>query len=305
MRKDTYKLDNTDFMNQVTMVQNAMADRKIEPEYTVPEYEIQADSADRKFSAYQEQEPQAPSSYEAETSFFQTKKEEIPQTETYSFSAQESTTFSELEEEDDFLLSKIDEFREKAKNLQQILNRKETKVKELQVILNEREDKAEQLQQILEERQKEAEEVSPIVTEQVQFLMGKVNAKLENIENSIRNAPQQEPVQIEVPQNSVSQEQMQKLYDALVEVTKQLEDMDTNFDDLADDIDDISEKIHSENVKSYRNTVDLFRDMEDKFENMDEMKGKMNQMQKLVFAAIGVSGFHLFVSIVFFFTGLI
>lgn len=58
-----------------------------------------------------------------------------------------------------FLLSQIDEFREKAKQLQNLLTSKESKVQELQNLVNEREDKAQELEQILSERQEEADEI--------------------------------------------------------------------------------------------------------------------------------------------------
>ena len=62
-------------------------------------------------------------------------------------------------EKEDFLLSQIDEFREKAKQLQNLLTSKESKVQELQNLVNEREDKAQELEQILSERQEEADEI--------------------------------------------------------------------------------------------------------------------------------------------------
>ena len=60
-------------------------------------------------------------------------------------------------QQDDFLLKQIDEFREKAKQLQSILVTKENKVDELQSVLEEREEQARKLQQELEEHQKEAD----------------------------------------------------------------------------------------------------------------------------------------------------
>ena len=54
-------------------------------------------------------------------------------------------------DKDDFLLTQIDEFREKAKRPQEMLNTKESKAEELSTIVEEREAKAEELQQILDE----------------------------------------------------------------------------------------------------------------------------------------------------------
>ena len=71
-------------------------------------------------------------------------------------STQERERIQTEVEKEDFLLSQIDEFREKAKQLQDLLAAKENKVQELQSIVNEREGKAEEWQHILVERQEEA-----------------------------------------------------------------------------------------------------------------------------------------------------
>ena len=42
---------------------------------------------------------------------------------------------------DDFLLKQIDEFRDKAQQLQDLINTKETKVRELQLLVDERESR--------------------------------------------------------------------------------------------------------------------------------------------------------------------
>ena len=55
---------------------------------------------------------------------------------------------------EDFLLSQIDEFRERAKQLQSLLDSRETEAQELQTLVDERQEKADALGQILEERQK-------------------------------------------------------------------------------------------------------------------------------------------------------
>ena len=56
-------------------------------------------------------------------------------------------------QKEDFLLKQIDEFKEKAKQLQSMLTTKESKVQELQSVLEEREEKAKQLQGVVEQRQ--------------------------------------------------------------------------------------------------------------------------------------------------------
>ena len=86
---------------------------------------------------------------------------------------------------DDFLLAQIDEFREKAKELQEILVTKESKAQELQTIVKEREDKADELQQILDERQGKVDGIEAEVAKQIDQLIVRVNAKMDEIEQSM------------------------------------------------------------------------------------------------------------------------
>lgn len=61
---------------------------------------------------------------------------------------------------EDFLIRQIDEFKEKAKQLQQLLDTKESRVQELQNVVEEREQKARSLQEILDEKQQEADGIT-------------------------------------------------------------------------------------------------------------------------------------------------
>lgn len=86
---------------------------------------------------------------------------------------------------DDLLLVQIDEFREKAQKLQEMLNTKESKAKELADIVEEREIKAQELQQILDERQQEADGLTASVARQIDVLIDRVNEKMQEIEASM------------------------------------------------------------------------------------------------------------------------
>ena len=100
-------------------------------------------------------------------------------------STQERERIQTEVEKEDFLLSQIDEFREKAKQLQDLLAAKENKVQELQSIVNEREGKAEEWQHILVERQEEADKIVTEFTKKVDDLADRVTAKMTEIETSI------------------------------------------------------------------------------------------------------------------------
>ena len=88
-------------------------------------------------------------------------------------------------DKDDFLITQIDEFREKAKRLQEMLNTKETKAKELSSIVEEREAKADELQQILDERQAKADGITAQVAKQIDVLIESVHEKMAEIECSM------------------------------------------------------------------------------------------------------------------------
>ena len=74
---------------------------------------------------------------------------------------------------EDFLLSQIDEFRERAKQLQSLLDSRETEAQELQTLVDERQEKADALGQILEERQKKADGFTAEVEKQIDRLIAK------------------------------------------------------------------------------------------------------------------------------------
>ena len=80
---------------------------------------------------------------------------------------------------EDFLLSQIDEFRERAKQLQSLLDAKETQAQELQSLVDERQEKADALDQILQERQEKADSLTSEVEKQIDNIIAKVAAKMD------------------------------------------------------------------------------------------------------------------------------
>lgn len=153
-------------------------------------------------------------------------------------------------EKEDYLLSQIDEFREKAQQLQELLLSKESKAMELQNIVDEREVKAQELEHILEERQRKADGITAEVAKQIDNLIEKVAAKMDEIGTSIG-------ADLENGQK-LSAEQLAELRETLAAITEQLDTIKG----------ELSEKVHSENVKCYRNIADLFKSMDEKMESM-------------------------------------
>ncbi len=163
---------------------------------------------------------------------------------------------------EDLLLSQIDEFREKAQQLQNLLLSKESKVVELQNIVDEREGKARELEGILSERQRQADVITEEMTKQIDSLIGKVSAKMDEIGNSITAS-----VNDSVDKEMAELNELKELLDA---ITPQLEAVKT----------DLSDKIHTENVKCYRNILDLFKSVEEKMEIVDDVQHGVSTVRK-------------------------
>lgn len=169
---------------------------------------------------------------------------------------------------EDFLLSQIDEFRERAKQLQSLLDSRETEAQELQTLVDERQEKADALGQILEERQKKADGFTAEVEKQIDRLIGKVSAKMEEIEVSMK-----EDV---ADGKRLNEEKAKELKDSLAQIEEQLTTAKT----------EISEKVHTENVKCYRNISDLFRSMDERLDKLTVMDSRMHPVR--IFSLTGM-----------------
>lgn len=182
-------------------------------------------------------------------------------------------------EREDLLLSQIDEFREKAQQLQSLLLSKESKVAELQNIVDEREGKAKELESILSERQRQADGITEEMTKQIDTLIGKVSAKMDEIGYSIANSVNDNVGKELAETRHLSEKQIEELNelrDLLATLTPQLETVKT----------ELSDKIHTENVKCYRNILDLFKSMETKMDQVDEVQKSVSSVHKCTIAII-------------------
>lgn len=199
-------------------------------------------------------------------------------------------------EKEDFLLSQIDEFREKAKQLQSLIASKEDKVQELQEIVEEREGKAKELSDIIEERQDAAERVVSGVGTQIDGMVEKVDAKLNELnetfaerlaENAVNSTEQHEAVR-----NLVTEYQ-EKL-------TETIKGLDGQFEAVKNEI---CEKVHTEDVKCYRNMQTLIEESDKKLDEMKEEVAALESVKTMLkvvigFAAlnfVGLAGFLVYV----------
>lgn len=162
-------------------------------------------------------------------------------------------------EREDYLLNQIDEFREKAQQLQELLLSKESRAVELQSIVDEREVKAKELEEILKERQQKADGITEEVSKQIDSLIEKVSAKMEEIGTTIGTDLKEG--------QKLSAEQVAKLRETLESLTEQLDTLKG----------ELSEKVHSENVKCYRNVADLFKSMDEKLDALEKKNNDLTQ----------------------------
>lgn len=169
---------------------------------------------------------------------------------------------AEKMEKEDFLLSQIDEFREKAKQLQDLLFSKEDKVQKLQEIVEEKEEKAKELSDMIEERQDAADWVVSGLTKQMDGMIQKVNERLDGMnrtlaqclaENADGSAEQNEIIR------TMMQGQSSKLSEMIDGMDEKLQQMETA----------IGEKVHKESVTCYRNMQAL---IEKSDRNLEEIK---------------------------------
>lgn len=175
---------------------------------------------------------------------------------------------------EDILLQQIDEFREKAKQLQQLMKNREAKAKELQGVVDEREAKASELDSLIHVRKGEADKimrnVSVCIDEMsagvrkemsglsdtfsrevgglTQNLTQEINLSTEKTCQVVENATQQM-----IDQNTRSLEGLKEQLEQLGQL-EQINELSTEMNSQITTLKtDIEDKIHAEDVKCYRN----------------------------------------------------
>ena len=164
-------------------------------------------------------------------------------------------------ENEDLLINQIDEFREKAKQLQALLVTKEDKVQELQNIVDEREEKAKELQHVLNARKSEADVLLTGVHGQMEEMINRVEEKLNALS---------EKIAADVSDSTGrTAEQTAQMQASLQEISQQLDSMKL----------ELAEKIHTEDVKCYRNMQDLIKELTVKLEENDTLEKSLNTVK--------------------------
>jgi hypothetical protein len=205
--------------------------------------------------------------------------EEEPQT-TSDNNSEESTQKAASREE--FLLNQIVEFRERAQQLQELLDTKETEAREYQILADERKNKADELGEILKDHQEKTDGLAVEVEKQIDLLIAKVSAKMDEIEHSVRTELQEG--------RQFDDEKSRELKDTLAQLTEQLtEQLASVTTELTTTKTELSDKVHVENVKCYRNISELFKNIEEKINRLPIVENKLATMKNYMMATIILS----------------
>lgn len=177
-------------------------------------------------------------------------------------------------EKEDFLLQQIDEFREKAKQLQQLMQSRETKARELQGVVNERKAKANELDSLIHVRRGEAEKIMDNVTERIDAMSAGVRSEMsglsdtvskevsgltQNLAHELNQSTEKTRQVVEaatqnmIDQNTRSLEGLKEQLEQLGHL-EQIGELSTEMNSQISTLKtDIADKIHAEDVKCYRN----------------------------------------------------
>lgn len=207
---------------------------------------------------------------------------------------------------EDFLIKQIDEFKDKAKQLQMLLDTKEDRVQELQGIVEERERKARSLQEVLKEKQMEVDHI----TKGVEGYANKIALQLENqitqLKEEMKTQGNQPDVGVELLTASINNlSDITEKYTANLNVlAASMETDKTKIDDLTESLktmeSELSEKIHTENVKCYRNVQASLEELKDQMGVAKEQEDAPNSLKGWLKAAIAIGAVNLVVLVAFF-----
>ena len=177
-------------------------------------------------------------------------------------------------EKEDLLLRQIDEFREKAKQLQQLMQSRENKAKELQGVVDQRQAKASELDSLIHVRRGEADKIMDHVTARIDAMSAGVRTEMsglsdtvskevsglsKNLAHELNQSTEKTRQVVEaatqnmIDQNTRSLEGLKEQLEQLGQL-EQIGELSTEMNSQITTLkSDIADKIHAEDVKCYRN----------------------------------------------------
>ena len=210
-------------------------------------------------------------------------------------------------DKEDVLIQQIDEFREKAKQLQELMQNRESKARELQGVVEERAARANSLDRMVHARQGEADKIMKQVTQRIDAMSMGVRTQMSGLSDTVskevgglsQNLTQNltQNITHEINQSTEKTRQVveaatQNMIDqntrSLEGLKEQLEQLDHSgqIGELSTEMNsqmttlkaDIVEKIHAEDVKCYRN-IQVSLDEQSKLlsESDEKIRGLMEE----------------------------
>ena len=219
---------------------------------------------------------------------------------------------------EDMLLEQIDAFRDKAKQLQNLISAKERKVKELEALVRAKEEKNQALREqnvrLQEELNKKKAKADGLVTDvesqvdrMLQSLQGEFSGMQQKIQHQVQYTQEQASERTRKVEDSLvtAREDMQQINsgverlhsgvsqigESVASIHTDVTGISSDFGEVREDLSkvntgmesmqkDLFDKIHNENVKVYRNLQDLLQEMDHSQAQEQESEYKFRKMRR-------------------------
>lgn len=176
-------------------------------------------------------------------------------------------------QKEDYLMRQIDEFKDKARQLQTLLSDKEQEVQALESLVSDREEKAQALESLLKTKRSEADELVAGVSAQIQQMMRELDAQMKSFRGGLDSQLEKTAGLFETQVQTITEQ-----------VGDKLQSVDGKLDAIKSDI---CAKVHNEDVKCYRNMKSLIEGQAEKFDQVslseESMKGVRSSFKGMKF----------------------
>ena len=165
---------------------------------------------------------------------------------------------------DDILIKQIDEFKVKARQLQEMLQTREGRVHELQSVVHTKEERVQELEQELARKKNEANYVSEELDRNIQMVIEKMDLFMQSMGERL---------------STDVQESLDESKSLLTTIDQTMQNINVAVEGMKKDI---SENIHDENVRNYRNVQMVIADLEKKMVQKEEHEKEIKSLKTTV-----------------------
>lgn len=226
------------------------------------------------------QEPEAIPEAEQESVTLQDSVAETEELEQISEQiGQDVTDMIDMKKED-FLLQQIDEFREKAKQLQKLMKNRETKAKELQGVVDEREAKASELDGLIQVRKGEADRIMENVSERIDEMSAGVRNEMSGLSDTLSREVSGLSQNLTQELGSVSQNLTQEVSGLSQNLTQEVSGLSQNLTQEVSGLSQNLTKELSQSTEKTRQAVEVAtKNMID--QNTRSLEGLKEQLEQI------------------------